>query len=90
MKSKKSTFHPKDGQVKDALFGEWGRGVVELEQPAPPSTVPLFQGAAGSTSNFINYHSAPTLTVNCQHLGFTQCSSLPALPGSLGPITGYL
>ena len=72
-------------QVKDALFGEWGRGVVELEQPKPQSTVPEFQGAAGGTSNFINYHAAPTLTVNCRNQYFdTMKAGEDAVSGSEG------
>lgn len=71
--------------MKDALFGEWGRGVVELEQPRPQSTVPEFQGAAGGTSDFINYHAAPTLTVNCRNQYFdTMKAGEDAVSGSEG------
>ena len=58
---------------------------MELEQPKPQSTVPEFQGAAGGTSNFINYHAAPTLTVNCRNQYFdTMKAGEDAVSGSEG------
>ena len=44
-----------------------------------------FQGAAGGTSNFINYHAAPTLTVNCRNQYFdTMKAGEDAVSGSEG------
>ena len=57
MKSTKSSgFQAEDGQVKEAVFGVWGRDVIDAQQRVPRSTVPAFEGAAGGSSNFINYH----------------------------------